>query len=103
MKVAKRFFFRKHFLPVALADGFANPHVQFHSIAEVFSWIREAKLQYIGSWPPIELSQYPRLLMQKSITKSSTIWYRKFFFFLVEFLWALRMKSVMINITVQKL
>ncbi len=113
-RVSQDIFFNKKASKLEIFDGFINPFVFFHSIGEVYNWGRENNLIYVGSYPPIEICAYPRLLWEAiasrktkfSAGRCSGIWeklsYNFLSFMLVEFLWILSGKSVMINISWKK-
>jgi SAM-dependent methyltransferase len=45
----------------ALYDYFAIPHESLHSIGEVLAWFDRLGLEYIGSFPPARLDDYPAM------------------------------------------
>lgn len=120
------FYWRKP-TKLVVSDGYVNPVVSFHSISEVFSWLNNNDIDYIGSWPPIEITHYPRLAAeliiklfnknkkiyswslkernktnitsQKRNTIISLINYNPISFWIVELMWALSGISVMLNMS----
>jgi len=97
----------KNMRDVTLFDSFVHPQVSFHSIQEVYGWAHSNKFLYVGSWPPIELSYYTGLFLEKINRGYKKIlygdWnYLSIFFFIVEAMWVMLGKSVMVNVTVIK-
>lgn len=105
---AQKWFFGNEERDLLISDAYVNPVVSFHSIREVIGWIAETKLEYDGSYPPIELTAYPRLILKKKFDRSRQskieriINYNRLSFFLVELLWVISGKSVMVNISAKK-
>ncbi len=50
----------------ALYDYFAVPHESLHTVGEVLSWFDALGLEYLGSFPPTLLSNYPSMFAQET-------------------------------------
>jgi SAM-dependent methyltransferase len=50
---------------VALYDYFAIPHETLHSIGEVLGWFDQLGLEFIGSFAPTHLREYPAMFAHK--------------------------------------
>lgn len=102
---ARRLFFFGRPEQLRIFDGFVHPVVSFHSIYELYSWGQRSKLQYLGSWPPIQLSEYLGLagikskLLRKFVSRFDYSWLS---FVFIEMLWIVSGKSVMVSITYKK-
>lgn len=99
-KIANKLFFKNSGRKVSLFDGYVHPQVSFHSIAEVFNWPRKAGLSYMGSWPDFSLLWYFNKLVKRG--KSKLGGYNRFMFLMVELLWLLSGKSVMVSVAAKK-
>lgn len=100
---ANRLFFGGKGSDLELYDGYVNPQVSFHSIAEVFNWLKSNRLAYVGSWPPIELFAYLDLIRKHHVRRTySSLNYSNFMFMIVELLWLLRGKSIMVSLAGKK-
>jgi 2-polyprenyl-3-methyl-5-hydroxy-6-metoxy-1,4-benzoquinol methylase len=99
-RVARRLFAKKT-RSVTVFDSFVHPQVSFHSIGEVMDWVKGPTLCYIGSWPPVEIGYYMKRIFsrvrQNSFMAKITAWY-----WLVELLWLLSGKSIMVNVSARK-
>ena len=92
---------------VTLFDSFVNPQVSFHSIGEIYFWLQKNNLEYLGSWPPIEISYYleeikSKLKINKTQNKFKSYNYNLFWFFVVEIIWTVLGKSIMVNLSAKK-
>lgn len=50
---------------VALYDYFAIPHETLHSVGEVLGWFDQLGLEFIGSFAPAHLREYPTMFAHK--------------------------------------
>lgn len=99
---ANKLFFKNKGPLVHLYDAYVHPQVSFHSISEVYSGAAKAGLNFIGSWPNIELSWYFGKLTRKPAGKFGKWNYNKLMFLIVESLWILSGKSVMVSMAARK-
>jgi SAM-dependent methyltransferase len=100
---AKRLFFKNSSRLLSIYDGFVHPQVSFHSIRQVYNWLQENSLQYLGSWPSIELSWYiNRFLGKAEKPASSKVRVRPRWFLAVELLWIISGKQVMVSVAAKK-
>lgn len=115
-ELAKRLIFRGKGNELAISDGFVNPVVSFHSISGVMGWVRRNNLTYEGSFPPIEITRVPEVIHNKFIRRqgsisvnnkgktgaSSLLNHNPLSYLLVELLWSISGKSVMLSISSRK-
>ncbi len=103
--LANRLWFGGKGNRVSIFDGYVHPQVSFHSIVQVYEWAKNNRLSYISSWPLFELRWYwDKLLKRKIVTKNYRSWnYNGLAFFLVELVWVLIGKSVMVSMSVKKI
>jgi 2-polyprenyl-3-methyl-5-hydroxy-6-metoxy-1,4-benzoquinol methylase len=50
---------------VGLYDYFAIPHETLHSVGEVLGWFDRLRLQYIGTFAPARLEDYPAMFLHE--------------------------------------
>jgi len=102
---ANRLWFRGKGNTVSIYDGYVHPQVSFHSISQIYSWAKVGYLKYVGSWPFFEIGWYLNKFFRKNrTTKKFTKWnYSRIMFLLVELVWILSGKSVMVSMSVRKI
>lgn len=96
--IANKLWFGGKGSDLLISDAYVHPQVSFHSIQQVYNWLKNNSLFYLGSWPPIEFGWYFRQVFKKPFKVTNNI----FWFFLVELLWFIRSKSVMVSVAAQK-
>lgn len=104
-RLANKLWYRNKGDDLVLSDGFAHPQVSFHGIAEVYGWIQKSNVAYQGSWPYFELSKYSSLIFGKPLRSEARkgLNYSALSFWLVEALWLLSGKSVMVSVSAKKI
>jgi len=102
---ANRLWFGGSGKAVSIYDGYVHPQVSFHSISQIYSWAKVGYLEYVGSWPFFESEWYLNKLLHRNKTgKKYGKWnYFLVMFLLVELLWILSGKSVMVSMSVRKI
>lgn len=103
---ANRLYFKGQGDKLRIFDSYVHPVVSFHSIAEIFSWGEKNNLAYVGSWPPIEFFYYFKIFKKPFPPANEPVkigMLKKIFFWLVELIWILSGKSVMVSLTFKKL
>jgi|GEM_PF-4089401 len=102
--IARKLFFKPIGNDVSIYDGYVHPHVSFHSIYEVEGWAKSNKLSYIGSWPHFELGWYVDTVLSlfSFPKKMNTTYHFRFLFLIVEFIWLIRGKLVMVSMAAKK-